>query len=164
MILLTSVLVATDFSAASEAALNYGRNLVRTFGANLSVIHIAEDVSATAAAEFMAPVLGEMQKNVENAARRRIEALLTEDDRTKSHATAIVRVSASAADGIVAYAKQAHVDLIVVGTHGRGAVPHFFMGSVAERVARLAPCPVLTVRPNEHEFILPEPVTLATRM
>jgi hypothetical protein len=49
-----------------------------------------------------------------------------------------------------------HIDLIVVGTHGRGAVAHLFVGSVAERVVRTAPCPVLTVRHAEHEFIAPD--------
>jgi nucleotide-binding universal stress UspA family protein len=47
------------------------------------------------------------------------------------------------------------MDLIVMGTHGRGAIAHLLMGSTAERVVRKAPCPVLTVRPKVHEFALP---------
>ena len=60
------------------------------------------------------------------------------------------------AHAITEYAKEAAVDLIVLGTHGRGAVAHLLMGSVAERVVRTAPCPVLTVRHPEHEFVLPD--------
>ena len=56
------------------------------------------------------------------------------------------------------------MDVIVVGTHGRGAIGHFFLGSVAEQVARTAPCPVLVVRPNEHEFIVPDPVGVDARI
>jgi nucleotide-binding universal stress UspA family protein len=57
---------------------------------------------------------------------------------------------------IVGYAKENDVDLIIMGTHGRGAIAHLLMGSVAERVVRTAPCPVLTVRHPEHEFVLPD--------
>jgi nucleotide-binding universal stress UspA family protein len=49
-----------------------------------------------------------------------------------------------------------NVDLIVLGTHGRGALSHLFMGSVAERVVRTAPCPVLTVRHLQPDFVLPD--------
>jgi len=67
-----------------------------------------------------------------------------------------VITSNSPSVAIVDYAKQARVDLIVTGTHGRGAVAHLLMGSVAERVVRTAPCPVLTVRHPEHEFVIPD--------
>ena len=57
---------------------------------------------------------------------------------------------------IADYAEESDVDLIVMGTHGRGLLAHVFMGSVAERVVRIAPCPVLTVRNPEHEFVFPD--------
>jgi signal recognition particle GTPase len=56
----------------------------------------------------------------------------------------------------VEYAKAERIDLVVMGTHGRVAVAHFLMGSIAERVVRTAPCPVLTVRSPEHEFVVPD--------
>jgi nucleotide-binding universal stress UspA family protein len=56
----------------------------------------------------------------------------------------------------VEYAKNANIDLIVIGTHGRGAWSQVVMGSVAEKVVRTAPCPVLTVRHPEHEFLMPD--------
>ncbi len=56
---------------------------------------------------------------------------------------------------IVRYAKERDIDLIVMGTHGRGFVAHMLMGSVAEKVVRRAPCPVLTVRHPEHDFVVP---------
>lgn len=59
---------------------------------------------------------------------------------------------------IVRYAKEGDIDLIVMGTHGRGFVAHAVMGSVAEKVVRAAPCPVLTVHNAEHEFVIPEDV------
>jgi universal stress protein A len=64
--------------------------------------------------------------------------------------------SATPAMTIVQYAKDHDVNLVIVGTHGRGPVSHFLVGSVAERVVRTAPCPVLTVRSREREFVLPD--------
>jgi nucleotide-binding universal stress UspA family protein len=64
---------------------------------------------------------------------------------------------------IVDYARAHMIDLIVLGTHGRGAVAHMFMGNVAERVVRSAPCPVLTVRHPQHEFVLPDALVAVSR-
>jgi universal stress protein A len=156
MLLLNSVLVATDFGKTSEVALKYGRNLARAFGGNLHVLHVAENMIAAAAAEFYpAP------DQVDNPSRNRVDTLLTDEDRTVLHAKAVLRSSAAVAETIVKYAKDAHIDLIVVGTHGRAAVSHLFMGSVAEQVVRTAPCPVLVVRSNERDFVVSDPV--ATR-
>jgi nucleotide-binding universal stress UspA family protein len=57
---------------------------------------------------------------------------------------------------IVRYAKERDIDIIVMGTHGRGFMAHMLMGSVAEKVVRKAPCAVLTVRHPEHEFVIPD--------
>ena len=62
---------------------------------------------------------------------------------------------------ITGYAKANAIDLVIVGTHGRGVVQHFLMGSVAERLVRSAPCPVLTVREHEREFIVPDALVSA---
>jgi nucleotide-binding universal stress UspA family protein len=61
--------------------------------------------------------------------------------------------ASNVAHAITEYANGNPVDLIIVGTHGRGAVSRFLMGSVAERVVRSAPCPVLTVRAHERDFV-----------
>jgi nucleotide-binding universal stress UspA family protein len=84
--------------------------------------------------------------------------LLTADDRTTLKAHVVIETSDNAADAITAYAKAANIDLVVIGTNGRGAVAQLLVGSVAERVVRIAPCPVLTVRHPEREFVLPDAV------
>ena len=71
--------------------------------------------------------------------------------------------SSATAAAVVQYAREFDIDLIIVGTHGRGAVAHLLMGSVAERVVRTAPCPVLTVRHPEHEFVLPDALTITAQ-
>jgi nucleotide-binding universal stress UspA family protein len=72
------------------------------------------------------------------------------------HAKPVLVTSSTPAGAIVEYARQSNADLILMGTHGRGAVAHFLMGSVAERVVRVAPCPVLTMRHSEREFLWPD--------
>jgi nucleotide-binding universal stress UspA family protein len=95
------------------------------------------------------------------AAARHLDDRLTDDDRAALHATPVLATSDNAAEEIVRYAKAHAIDLIVMGTHGRGAVAQLLMGSVAERVVRTAPCPVLTVRNPEHEFVIPEAADIA---
>ena len=64
--------------------------------------------------------------------------------------------SSSPAFAIIDYAREHGIDLVIMGTHGRGTLGHFLMGSVAERVVRLAPCPVLTIRQAERDFVHPD--------
>jgi len=157
MIALKKVLVATDFSEPSEAALAYGRELARNFGASLTVLNVVDNILTRAyGADGMVLVDPELQREIETAAKQQLDALLFEEDRRTLGATAATVVSNTPAAAIVTYAHEGAFDLIVMGTHGRGAVAHLLMGSVAERVVRTAPCPVLTVRHPEHEFVLPD--------
>ena len=156
MIALKRILVATDFSEPSGAALGYGRELARCFDAQLVVLHVVEDTrtGAIAANGFTLADRG-LQKTVEEAGHRQVQALVG-GDRMRLRAEAVVITSNSPAAAIVEYATRAEADLIVIGTHGRGVMAHPVMGSVAGRVVRMAPCPVLTVRHPEREFVLPD--------
>ena len=157
MITLKNILVATDFGAASDTALAYGRQFARSYGATLHVLHVVENVfAATFGVEGYVTNVAALQREVEESARNQLDAVVTENDRRELGAKAVTMASASPALAIVSYAKDAKVDLVILGTHGRGAMAHMLMGSVAERVVRTAPCPVLTVRHPEHEFVLPD--------
>jgi len=159
MIVLKNILVATDFSASSEAALAYGRALTRQFGGTLHVLHVVEDFAARFVGfPFHVGDVGKLQASAEAAARERLGASLSAEDRDALHATATIITSTSPSEAILDYARHTmpRIGLIVLGTHGRGAVGHLFMGSVAERVVRAAPCPVLTIRHPEREFVLPD--------
>jgi nucleotide-binding universal stress UspA family protein len=162
MVVLRNVLVATDFSDPSAVALSYGREFARTFGAALHVLHVVESLMAAAGVEFYAGSMPEMQRSLEAAAQRQLDAVLTDEDRSQLGAKAIVRTWAKPAPAIAQYAQEADIDLILMGTHGRGALAHLVMGSVAERLVRIAPCPVLTVRHPEREFIRPDALAIAT--
>ena len=163
MILLKKILVATDFGEASDAALEYGRDLARSYGATLHVLHVAENIFARYADDGAIAYLPEVQSDVENAARKRMDGLVTDEDRTMLHAKPVVLTALGTAEAIVEYAKTHTIDIIVMGTHGRRALAHLLMGSVAERVVRMAPCPVLTVRHPEHEFLAPDALVAVAR-
>lgn len=155
MIVLKQILVATDFSESAAVALAYGRDLARTFNARLHVLHAVEDVMLRYSPEvgFASP---DLQKSLEARATRDLEQLITDDDRKTLAVVPVVKSAVNIAAEIVDYATGNAIDLIITGTHGRGAVKHFLMGSVAERVVRTATCPVLTVHAKERDFIAPD--------
>jgi nucleotide-binding universal stress UspA family protein len=141
------ILVPVDFSAHSERALRVATTFAARFGAQLELLHIVEDpfVSGAWSAEAFVPNIPELMNDLIADARRRIEAL-------RAIATGEgVLVETTVLTGepvrtIVDQAATGGFDLIVMGTHGRTGLSHVFIGSVAERVVRKAPCPVLTVR------------------
>lgn len=162
MIVLKQILVATDFSESAAVALAYGRDLARTFNARLHVLHAVDDVMLRYSPEvgFASP---ELQKNLEAAAKRELDKLITEDDRNTLTMVPVIKTAVSIAAEIVDYAKGNAIDLIITGTHGRGGVKHLLTGSIAERVVRTAACPVLTVHAKERDFIAPDAMAVATK-
>jgi nucleotide-binding universal stress UspA family protein len=160
MVVLKNILVATDFSEPSTVAMTYGRNFARSYGATLHVLHVVEDVTMRYSPE-VAFAIPDLQEDFEKASSRDLDALITADDKQTLKVIPVVETHLSVASGITDYAKSNAIDLIIVGTHGRGAVKQFLMGSVAERVVRTAPCPVLAVRTNEREFIAPDALATA---
>jgi nucleotide-binding universal stress UspA family protein len=157
MIAIKNVLVATDFQEAAGSALEYGRNLARTFGATLHVVSVVDNLWALMATDFPhAQNVGRLQADLDSEARARLDALVTDDDRRTLQARGVALTDQSPASAIVDYAAENAIDVIVMGTHGRGRVGRWLLGSVADRVVRTAPCPVLVVRHPEREFIVPD--------
>jgi nucleotide-binding universal stress UspA family protein len=146
--LLPNILVALDFGSASDTALTYARALARAAGGTLHVLHVMENY-------FLRPVVSDPYTLVA-ATRNRVCDRLTDEDVTALRAQVDVEVSDAPAEAIIDYAKSSGIDLIVLGTHGRQGANRLWMGSVAERVVRAAPCPVLTVRHPEREFVRPD--------
>jgi len=157
MITLKNILVATDFSAPSDAAVAYAKEIARLSGATLHALHVVAD----AASQVMTPVgmvpdLGRLQMDLEDDARLRLEQTLADRVDGVKSSPAVVISSVAPARAILSYAEAEQIDLIVVGTHGRSGLAHLLMGSVAEHVVRSAPCPVLTVRENQRQFVRPD--------
>ena len=140
------ILVPIDFSAPSDAALEYARTVATRFGASLHLLHVAEDpYRAFYSAEVYVPEVEGLREEILSDSLTRLKALLRTPDLTELHAAAEA-VIGTPASTIVEYAAGRGMDLIVMGTHGRGGMSHLLLGSVAERVVRTASCPVLTVR------------------
>lgn len=155
MIAIRKILVPTDFSETAAVALTYAQALAQQFGAAVDVLHVVPaPYSALAGPEVPSYSPQQLVAHWEEDARVRLESLLTEAERSALRARLLTRVGHPFVE-IVRYAREESIDLIVMGTHGRGAVGHLLLGSVAERVVRKAPCPVLTVRHPQHEFVRP---------
>ena len=154
-ILIENILVPTDFSEASDSALVYGRTLARTFNARLHVLHVVDDAFMFAGLDGFAADIANVVADMTDNAEKKILACLTEQDWREPKTITEVRTGAPAQE-IAEYAKRAGIDLIVMGSHGHGFISGLLMGRVAEKVVRIAPCPVLTVRTPEREFVLPD--------
>ena len=152
MIALKNILVATDFSEPSVVALDYGRDLARSYAAALHVMHVIEDVPALYGPEI-GFAMADVERNIEAGVRRDLDAALAPRDRDTLDVRTTITRAPNVSRAITEYAQHNAIDLIIVGTHGRNAFHRFLIGSVAERVMRTAPCPVLTVRAHERDFI-----------
>ena len=164
MITIQKVLVATDFSPVAETALIYGRALARTFDAQLHLVHVVDDFSRFNYAEGAGLLpRARSARRSRGPAGKSSKARCGEDDRRELRAVAVLREGHSTAKEIADYARETAIDIIVVGATGRGALDRMLMGSVADKVIRQAPCPVLTVRHPEHEFVVPDALQRASQ-
>ena len=154
MITLKRILVPHDFSETSEAAVKYAVALAKAFGAKLHLLHVSDKARTDMATEFP---LG-LEESVEEAIRERLVKIMTPREQKEFKPEFELRGGTPYVE-IVRYARERDIDLIVMGTHGRGFVAHVVMGSVAEKVVRNAPCPVLTVHTPEREFVVAEDTT-----
>jgi len=133
------ILFPTDFSHLSDAALQHASTLARENGATLLIVHIEEPPIAYAG--------GEMYYGIPDPNQQEMQRMLSEVKPTDPGVPYEYRmVTGDPAGEIVKLAEQEHVDMIVMGTHGRTGFSRMLMGSVAEQVVRRAPCPVFTFK------------------
>ncbi|MCI0457235.1 MAG: universal stress protein, partial [Gemmataceae bacterium] len=147
------ILVPTDFSKHSQTALKYAVALAEKFGAEIHLLHVVQDFAvflpdAVTAGPPVLPPVDQLTAAVRDALARVIRENKLEP----------LPIHSEAREGtpyheIIAFAQEKDIDLIIMGTHGRGGLAHLLLGSVTEKVVRKAPCPVLTVRDPEHEFV-----------
>jgi nucleotide-binding universal stress UspA family protein len=154
MIALRKILVPIDFSAHAKEAQEWGVELARRYDASLTLLHVYQPISYALPEGYVLPsanLLADLEVSLGKAlddARRQLESIPG------------LRVDTSLTQGvpfaeIVRFAREGAYDLIVLSTHGRTGLRHALLGSVAEKVVRKAPCPVLTIRPRGHEFERP---------
>lgn len=147
---LKRILVPSDFSPASAKAFKYALRFAKQFGTELTLLHVLEPLPASMMGITPAPALSE---NELASAENNLRSLVA-----SARAAGVTETRSTVRTGLASHeileaAKELDVDLIVIATHGFTGWKHFCIGSTAERVARVAPCPVLIVREKEHEFV-----------
>lgn len=155
MIHLEKILFPTDLSRAAAEAQLYACALAEKFGAELHVLSVIQDmalISPDPNMPWLVPAnnLDEVRHSVEQALAQIPDPSWTPPRPIQR----VIRVGVPFLE-IIKYAKELDVDLIVMGTHGRSGLAHVLLGSTAEKIVRKAPCPVLTVRPEGHQFVMP---------
>ncbi len=142
------ILFATDFSERAQAAWDYADLLATTFGAEVHVVHaVQEPMAAVPEAGLAIATPAIDMTGLFDSAKRGLERLAVAAPATVA---ARVVLAGPPADEIVRYARESAADVVVIGTHGRTGFAHVLLGSIAERIVRTSPCPVLTVRPPGH--------------
>ncbi len=147
-----NILLPTDFSEQSKAAVPFAIDLAKKYGAKIHLIHVFDEdaldpaffsVSETNAADYFA--------RIQNGFEAEVEKFFGDFD---CRGVDIITILANGNPfvKIVEYAKEEAIDLIVMGTHGRSGLASILMGSVAEKVIHKAHCPVLTVHHPDYEF------------
>lgn len=155
MIDLRRILVPTDFSKHSQNALRYAAEFAGKFGAELYLLHVVQDLALFVPdAVAVTPPLALPVSQLTAAAREALDRLARDEMLQGLNVRQVVREGTPFYE-IIQVAKEEDIDLIVMGTHGHAGLVHVLLGSVTEKVVRKAPCPVLTVRHPEHEFVHP---------
>ena len=145
------ILLSTDFSPPAQRAQSYAVKLAEQFGAELHIIHVVEDPALPVhGSRYSWAVPDDVLPRMLEKAEVELAQLLSEDDleMVNQKVVRLVKVGHPVTT-MVDYASQQKIDLIVAGTHGRSGFSHMLLGSVAEKLVRLATCPVLTVHPNQ---------------
>jgi nucleotide-binding universal stress UspA family protein len=142
-----------DFSEFTDEILKYAVNITKKFNAELHLIHIIPNLNYfTPYESFLTPEnLVAIEKNIEKEVEKDFEKVTKDIDMPLKK---IVKTGATFVE-IIDYIKEEDIDLVVMGTHGRSGIEHILIGSVAEKVVRKSPCPVLTIRPRGRKFSMP---------
>jgi nucleotide-binding universal stress UspA family protein len=155
MIQIEKILFPTDFSEHSKHAFGYALSFAKEYGATLYMLHVVEDIQYLANAYmFDVPMMPSFADMEQTRLKEMQEFIDQEVSDPNVKIEKIIRHGRPFIE-ILAVAREENVDLIVTATHGRGGLEHVLFGSVAEKVVRKAPCPVLSIRLPGHEFSIP---------
>ena len=151
---LKQILVPIDFSDCSKKALQYAIPLAKQHQSAITLLYVVPPNYSLG--EYGGLDYASLDAQMRASGDKQLAALVVDEVRGEVSADTLVR-SGSPAVEIIQVAKALPADVIVISTHGRTGLKHVFLGSVAEEVVRRAPCPVLVVREQEHEFLATRP-------
>lgn len=155
MIQLNSILVPLDFSDFSKQAFQYALALAEKFDANIELLNVLIDMEALVPEPGMLiSTSDQFMQDQKESAQKTMQEWIHEFSAQKYNIECKTIIGTPFLE-IIRQAKESDTDLIIIGTHGRTGLQHVLMGSVAEKVVRKSPCPVLTVRIKGHQFVMP---------
>lgn len=140
------ILVPLDFSDYTDEIMHVALQLAQKFDSALYLLHVIPNMDYFTPYESFLPAESfvNIQKDIEREVDKDMESIAKEIGGVP--VTKVVRTGVAFVE-IVGYVRAENIDLVVMGTHGRGGLEHILLGSVAEKVVRRSPCPVLTIRP-----------------
>lgn len=153
MIKLKKVLLPTDFSESARHAFGYAVSFAHEYRAELTLLHVVENLTVGYASDLFPVPMAEVFQEISGYARTEL-AKLAEEAKQRGIKVSEIVVQGKPSAEIVRHAAENEVDIIVLGTHGKGMLDQALFGSTTERVVRRAPCPVLTVPRAGHEFVV----------
>jgi len=154
-IAIKKVLCPVDFSENAGHALDYAIAFATVHHAELRIMHVMQLPWLAVPTDPMAPEFSaEVMNDYADSCKRQLDALVESVTDQYAHVTHELCSGAPFME-IIRVAREQSIDLIVIGTHGRTGLAHMMMGSVAEKVVRKAPCPVLSVKHPGHTFVMP---------
>lgn len=148
------ILVPVDFSDTAKKALQYAVPFGAAFDAEVVLLHVMQPYTIPVELGYLPPEWVESQKEFVKSAREELDKLCAQEVAARARSQVQVREGAPWQE-IITAARELRADLIILATHGRTGLQHVLLGSVAERVVRHAPCPVLVVREPERDFVTP---------
>lgn len=144
MITIQKIICPVDFSGLSRKALQYANEFARLSNGKIFLVGVVENDPTINYSHGLEAERAEEEK--------KLEALIDEEQIAGIVADYVI-YEGFPEECILDYAKRQDADIIIMGSHGRRGLKRMILGSVAEHVVRRAPCPVLVVKENEHEFI-----------
>jgi nucleotide-binding universal stress UspA family protein len=156
MISIKTILLPTDGSACSRKAMNYAVSFAKQYDARIVALNVIDQRLEEQTRNAVIEIGHELMQRLHDGYTREARRILQEVADVGAKAGVQVEtkmIKGIPFDEIVRFGQELSADLIVIGTHGHTGVSHLLLGSVAEKVVRRAPCPVLSVRMEEHDFV-----------
>lgn len=155
MIKLKKILFPTDFSETSQEASRYALTFAREFKTKLYVLTVVNEKVFTEGLNLPRVIsIEELEKEMTEESRKLLMTVYPAEEVEGVEVESVIRKGNPFLE-IIRFAKEEDIDLIIIGTHGHSGFEHIIFGSTAEKVVRKAPCPVLSVRPSQREFVMP---------
>ena len=151
---ITRIVVPVDFSEYSKNAFRYAIDCAQTFDAEMILVYVIEPIIYPADFSFGQVALPSIEHELQERGLDQLQILIGKEVPSGVRARAVIRSGKPFVE-IIQLAKEEQADLIIIATHGHSGIEHVLFGSTAEKVVRKSPCPVLSIRSPEREFVMP---------